>query len=194
MKECSISWCHKPLRANSYCVGHNARYKKGQDLDAPFTGKTVSEQDRFWGRVDKTDNCWFWKGHINEHGYGQFSYQGSNRPAHRVSWIFSGKVLRDGFVLDHRCHERSCVNPSHLREVTRAQNAQNRKGSWGSSGVRGVYKIPGRDSWRVILTSGGVRYDCGVFSSLEDAEYVAREKRNEIFTHDDYDKWRELNA
>jgi hypothetical protein len=29
-------------------------------------------QDRFWSKVNKTDNCWEWTACLNSCGYGQF--------------------------------------------------------------------------------------------------------------------------
>lgn len=36
---CSIDWCVKPSIANGLCSGHDARRRKGTDMDAPFRAK-----------------------------------------------------------------------------------------------------------------------------------------------------------
>ena len=66
--------------------------------------------------------CWLWIGSIDARvssGYGLF---GKNRRAHRVSWELHSGAIPDGLVVDHICRVRSCVNPDHLRIVTRAVN------------------------------------------------------------------------
>lgn len=42
--------------------------------------------------------------------------------AHRVSWLLHGGDFNRGMVIDHKCRNRSCVNPAHLREVTHQFN------------------------------------------------------------------------
>lgn len=32
----------------------------------------MSEIDRFWAKVDKTDSCWLWTASVKPKGYGQF--------------------------------------------------------------------------------------------------------------------------
>lgn len=43
--------------------------------------------------------------------------------AHRASWVFyNGRQIPDGFVIDHKCFNHACINPQHLRLLTRTQN------------------------------------------------------------------------
>lgn len=32
----------------------------------------MSVAERFWSKVDKTDDCWLWTAATNRRGYGQF--------------------------------------------------------------------------------------------------------------------------
>lgn len=72
-------------------------------------------EDKFEQR--KPDECWPWKGTINQ-GYGRFQKQ----QAHRIAVLRSGRTIPDGLVVDHVCRNKSCVNPSHLRVVTQRIN------------------------------------------------------------------------
>lgn len=79
-------------------------------------------QERFFVKVQKSNNCWNWLAGTNR-GYGRFGVNGVNIQAHRISLELSGVVIPKGRVIDHICRNRKCVNPKHLRVVTRKQNA-----------------------------------------------------------------------
>lgn len=56
-------------------------------------------------------------------GYGEVLFRGRKMRAHRVAWERVNGPIPDGLVIDHVCRERSCVNPDHLRAVSRRVNA-----------------------------------------------------------------------
>lgn len=68
-----------------------------------------------------TNNCWLWKGPA-QHGYGLFYLNSKRYSAHR--WIYEHVVeeIPPGFVLDHLCENKLCINPRHLEVVTNAEN------------------------------------------------------------------------
>jgi hypothetical protein len=78
--------------------------------------------ERFWSKVDKTEECWNWSGCLLESGYGQFSVKGKIVYAHRFSLEINGVRLIDGMVCDHICRNRKCVNPNHIRQITSREN------------------------------------------------------------------------
>jgi len=43
--------------------------------------------------------------------------------AHRFAYESVQGAIPAGFVIDHLCHNRSCVNPNHLVAVTKRLNA-----------------------------------------------------------------------
>lgn len=66
--------------------------------------------------------CWLWFGAHQPVGYGQMWNGSRPEQAHRISYrIYRGPIPLK-LEIDHVCHERSCVNPDHLRAVTHAQN------------------------------------------------------------------------
>lgn len=87
---------------------------------------------RFWAKVNKDGPvppqhpelgpCWLWKPLGSVHGYGQFTFQGKTHLAHRVAHEIGIGPIPDGLTIDHLCEVRSCVRPSHLEAVTRAEN------------------------------------------------------------------------
>jgi len=74
--------------------------------------------------------CWKWTGKIHKTtGYGNKTLGGKTVLAHRwVYTIFNGYIT-DGMVIDHKCGVRSCVNPSHLEEVTQQENCRRGAGT-----------------------------------------------------------------
>lgn len=82
-----------------------------------FVGKVKEEQVSTNG----LGPCWVWQGNYWKN-YGSFYCQGSSGFAHRISYrMFRGEIPY-GFIIDHICENRKCVNPVHLRAVTLSQN------------------------------------------------------------------------
>lgn len=77
---------------------------------------------RFWSKVTPNpDGCWEWVAYIRPDGYGELHVTSGSRLAHRVAYsALIGDPPTD--TLDHRCRNRSCVNPGHLEPVTRGEN------------------------------------------------------------------------
>jgi hypothetical protein len=148
--------------------------------------KTVAE--RFWPKVDKTEDCWLWTACIRKDGYGSFRVLNKTLLAHRVAYALVRGVVPE-LDLDHTCHTRHCVNPAHLRPVTHKQNLENRQGAQANSasGIRGVSWDKKSQKWRGYVTHNKVRLSLGFFDSPEQAEAVVKAKRLEVFTHSDMD-------
>lgn len=73
-------------------------------------------------RINKNSECWEWQLRLSDGGYGIFSIKGEDYKAHRVSYaIFNGNISNT-MDIDHKCRNRSCVNPEHLRNVPRSIN------------------------------------------------------------------------
>lgn len=90
--------------------------------------ESVSEIDRFWkyAMPEPNSGCWLWVGKQYRNGYGAMFFRGTTVPAHRASWqLFCGAIPEE-MEIDHRCKNRPCVNPEHLRLATKAENLANR--------------------------------------------------------------------
>ena len=127
-------------------------------------------EERFWGKVIKTDTCWEWTDYTGYNGYGKLRVQGQMRKAHRLAYEFCIGPIPEGLTLDHLCRNRKCVNPSHLEPVTYQQNILRGEGRAAAQARRthcprghpydlfNTYKGPdGRRHCRVCLSAEGRR-------------------------------------
>src|SRR5271166_2588383 len=66
--------------------------------------------------------CWLWIGALRG-SYGIFRPTPDRKEsAHRLSYKQWRGPIPEGLVIDHICRQRVCVNPDHLRVVTKRQN------------------------------------------------------------------------
>lgn len=89
---------------------------------ATMPNTKVFSEERFWNKVERTTDCWLWRGGIRPDGYGNFWLDGKTVAAHRVSYKLMVAPIPDNLEIDHLCRNRSCVNPAHLEAVPRSVN------------------------------------------------------------------------
>ena len=88
--------------------------------------QVISIHDRFWSKVDKSEDCWLWTAATDPNGYGRVRYNRENNKAHRVAWILTNGKIPIGLCVLHDCDNPPCVNPDHLYVGTMADNCRDR--------------------------------------------------------------------
>jgi len=80
-------------------------------------------------KVNVTETCWLWTGALSR-GYGRFRVNGQEYKAHRLVLAEKlGRPIAQEMEAAHApeiCHNKACVNPEHLREATKKENASDR--------------------------------------------------------------------
>lgn len=186
---CSIENCRRPSLSRGWCGLHYQRwYKHGDPLTPGRLPRPAAE--RLANKtIKQPDGCWQWTGSGNSDGYSQIQFGGRNVYVHRLAYELANGPIPAGMQIDHRCFNRRCVNPEHLRPTTAKQNNENRRGAQRNSrsGVRGVYWDSGRKKWQAELMHHGRNIHLGRFDSVAAAAEAVAAKRREIFTHSDMD-------
>lgn len=124
-RKCSVEGCGGKVDAKGLCNKHYLRLKiKGTIEDSIGSHAPLSE--RFFRFVDKSGDCWIWKGKtITQKGYGliQSGGKGSkHKSVHRLSYEMHIGEITAGLVVMHKCDNPSCVNPDHLELGTQSKN------------------------------------------------------------------------
>lgn len=115
-----------------YMVPGTGRYREQKiqkvSLDQePLDGMA----QRFFGKVRKTDGCWYWEAGEDGKGYGVFWDGARTSGAHRFAYRLLVGPIPPGLVLDHLCRNTRCVNPAHLEPVTSVENVRRGVGHSG---------------------------------------------------------------
>ena len=173
---CSIDGCENKHNALGLCVKHYTRLRSHGDQSA-----LRPNAKKFPDDARKQGNCLLWDFRIDTHGYGRVAVKGKTLLAHRYAWERVNGPIPDGLMIDHTCHNRSCIEVLHLRVATRSENNSNRSGSTSesSTGIRNVY--PRGNKFYVLIRKNGIAKNYGTYDTAEDAAKVAEETRLKLF-------------
>ncbi len=105
----------------------------------------VSLSLRFFNKIKKTEDCWIWTASTSQNGYGKISFKNKPLSAHVVSYIIHNGCYNKKLQIDHICRVRNCVNPSHLRLVTRVTNILENSNSVSAVNKRKTHCVNGHE-------------------------------------------------
>lgn len=113
-RECGKEYTREPNQVRSgrkYFCSRECSSQHGQ----PF-------EKKFWAKVEKTENCWLWRGTLSNKGYGVTRFNKRRMLAHRVSFEIHHFPIPKGLEVLHLCDTPACVNPEHLETGTHSAN------------------------------------------------------------------------
>jgi hypothetical protein len=111
-------------------------------------------EERFWSKVERTDDCWIWTGGRHDFGYGIFWVKGKFWRAHRWSYQQRYGPIPDGLDVLHRCDNPPCVNPDHLFVGTAADNCLDMRRKGRSKGAPAILSLADRRTVRELREQG----------------------------------------
>jgi hypothetical protein len=141
--------------------------------------------ERFWSKVDKTGDCWIWKGTKTRAGYGVKIINHKAYYVHRLMWGSLNGEIPNGMEICHRCDNPPCIRPEHLFLGSQADNTRDaiKKGRLDNYGEKnGMAKLTSaqvREIKRVYVhsprgqTSHGKKNSQAYLASLYDVTRYA---------------------
>ena len=122
----------------------------------------ISDRERFYEKTRRIANgCLVWTAATTKSGHGKFVLKGKTMIAHRVAWFFEyGEILSPDQLLLHSCSTAACVEVSHLRIGTHAENMADRAAAGHYNTSRGLNNPFGRftdaeiDRMREMIAAG----------------------------------------
>lgn len=104
------SWDAIMIRARSLKV------KRSHARQYPSEGLLV----RFYRQyvINDITGCWDWVGRLDPDGYSVFFVERVGVRGHRFSYEKFVGPIESGNVIHHKCHNKACINPEHLEQMT----------------------------------------------------------------------------
>jgi hypothetical protein len=116
-------------------------------------------------------------GAFTSHGYRRINVNGIECRVHRLIWLWHGRELVDGLVIDHIDNNPSNNHIENLQQITTKENNCRRECIKNSKGT--VYFSKQAKKWHVQLRRNNKRINLGYFGTREEAVECLENYRNE---------------
>jgi len=122
---CLATECNRIYYAIGLCRIHYHRWRKRGSLDCRIVINNIQEKLKYYSKINE-NGCWEWQRAKIHNGYGRVYVKHKNKDelTHRASWeAFVGEI-KEGMQINHKCHNRACINPDHLYLGTQKENVR----------------------------------------------------------------------
>jgi hypothetical protein len=84
-----------------------------------------------------TTGCLLWTGCRLPNGYGVMSIHSHYQYVHRLAFELARGPIPEGYVIDHLCGTRNCINAAHMEPITPQEHNRRTHRNWwyGTTGV-----------------------------------------------------------
>lgn len=118
---------------------------------------------------------------IGTNGYNRTTVNGKIQLVHRVLYKKCFGAIPEGMEIDHINGNRLDNSINNLRVVTKSQNQQNKRKSFGtSSKYKNVTWHKAHQKWQVQFSVQGKQKHFGYFATEEEAAAKAKQARREL--------------
>jgi hypothetical protein len=111
------------------------RAQNGEKARAFFAAHRVA---RFWVKTDQSgglDAHWPWLAFVSKDGSAKAWWDGGTRMAREIAWLLTNGEIPDGQIPQQECGRGDCMNPAHMKLVSRAAD-QARRAALAREGKR----------------------------------------------------------
>jgi hypothetical protein len=138
---------------------------------------------------DYKDGEFFWKksgagrklnqpaGSFCSNGYRRIALKGRCYLAHRLTWLWHGRELIDGLVIDHIDNNPANNHIENLQQISQGENNRRREYIKNSKGCVCFHKA--RQKWEVKIMRNYKNTYLGLFQTREEAVECLENYRNE---------------
>lgn len=126
--------CESQAIARQLCQNHYMQERRAGRLESR---EKEAPQQYVLARIKKMESgCWEWQ-QSKYNGYGRLVRDGRSWPAHAYSYTAFVGPIPDGMQINHKCHNRVCVNPEHIYAGTQKQNVKDMNDAGRRNQARG---------------------------------------------------------
>lgn len=98
----------------------------------------MADIDRLLSKVSYVGDCWLWVGGRD------FRVGASAHKPKRASWIIHNGSVNTSTCVTNTCDNSECINPKHLKAVTKSQHSKDTKSLYKPREVKFYSKVDGQ--------------------------------------------------